>query len=637
METGTQAPRWRELSRETMLSEYKEISDYGLIGDQKTCALVGIDGSIDWVCFPRFDSPSIFAALLDIKKGGSFKIMPVAETFSSYQHYDGNTNVLITEFKTSTGHVTVTDFMPCFKVEKSLVTSGEIHRRIRRVKGSMDLEVLLDPRFKYGALTPSVERAKNAGYTFLSAEKESRQEVALLTDLEFIERNAGTISCLVDEKDLDLVLRYGGIRAHHKNEAFTGIKLVETTRYWKEWASKCIYSGRWKDEVVRSALTLKLLVYAPTGAIIAAPTTSLPEEIGGVRNWDYRYSWIRDSSFVLWAFHSLGYVEEALTYLDWILSMFYLSACNLQVLVGIAGDRNISEFTLDHLEGYRGSAPVRVGNAAWGQFQLDVYGILLDALYFGHKHGGKIYRKVYNYMIKQIMNSLIEDWRKPDCGIWEVRGDMKQFVYSKVWCWVAADRARRIAKSLSIEDDEEKWRELADEIRSDIMKNGWNDSLNTFVRSYGSEEIDSANLLMPQVKFLDSSDPKMVATIDATMKKLMMGDGYIYRYLAEDGLPGKEGTFLICSFWLVKCLALSSRVEEAKKLMDSLVSRANHLGLFSEEIDPESNAMRGNFPQAFTHMGFITAAISLDKALDGQQGAKMNMHDQSRATKVDPV
>ncbi len=615
------APQWRTVSRDAVLHNYKQISDYGLIGDQMTCALVGIDGSIDWLCYPRFDSASVFAAVLDINKGGNFRITPTAESFDSYQHYDGYTNILITEFRTNSAHVSITDFMPCFKVERSMVTSAEIHRRIKNISGSMELEVSLAPRFNYGMLVPKVKSVKDLGYTFYSGDNSSRQEMALLTDLEFdADGEKGILNRRIAGQDVDLVIRYGGAREHTIRATFTDIKLRETREYWANWISKCNYNGLWRDQVLRSALTLKLLIYSPTGAIIAAPTTSLPESIHGVRNWDYRYSWIRDSSFVLWAFHALGYTEEALDYLDWILSMFYLCGGNLQVMIGILGERDLSEIILDHLEGYMQSAPVRTGNAAWRQFQLDVYGILLDAMYFGQKHGDKEYTKVYNHLVRQIMSGVERDWKKPDCGIWEVRGEMKHFVYSKVWCWVAADRARRIAKSLGIDEDVLRWKKLADEIRSEILKKGWSDSLNSFVRSYDSSDLDSANLLMPQVKFLNASDPKMVGTLDATMKRLMMGEGYLYRYLSEDGLPGREGTFLICSFWLVSCLAGAGQVDDAKKMMDLLCSRANHLGLFSEELDPENNAQLGNFPQAFTHMGFITAAVSLDSVLSEKSG-----------------
>jgi len=611
--------RWRRIIREDALKKYKQISDYGLIGDLKTCALVGIDGSIDWFCIPRFDSPSVFGSLLDVKKGGRFLVMPTDEEFDSYQHYDGPTNILVTEFRTKAGGLAgLTDFMPCFKVANTMVSSGEIHRRLGCLEGELEMEIFIKPRFNYGGVIPKVEYLDHRGYTFYAQSREIRQELALLTPLKLEEVDEATLSLAVKMKkgdQLDLVVRYGGAKLHHRENAYTEIKLRETRTFWTDWIEKCTYEGKWKNEVLRSALSLRLLVYSGTGAIIAAPTTSLPEEIGGVRNWDYRYSWIRDSTFVLWALHSLGHNEEAQKYMNWLLSIFYLTGGNLQVMLGVSGERDLSEISLGHLEGYKDSAPVRVGNGAWDQFQLDVYGILLDAMYFTHKHGGGLGRKVYEHLVKEIMDALKEDWKKPDCGIWEVRGERKHFVYSKMWCWVAADRAVKIARAHGQTEDAREFAKLRDEIKAEIFKNGWSDSLNSFVRSYGSEELDSANLLMPQVRFINPKDPRMIATIDRTMEKLLEHGKYLYRYLTEDGLPGREGAFLICSFWLVNCLTMAGRLEEAEKLMDELVRNSNHLGLFSEEIDPRDSTMLGNFPQAFTHMGFVTAATALGRAL----------------------
>lgn len=621
-------PIWRSLKRKVVQRGYKPISDYGLIGDQNTCALVGIDGSIDWLCIPTFQSSSVFAAILDARKGGCFSIMPDCENFESLQYYRGDTNVLVTEFRSKDGHAKITDFMPCFKVEKTMVTSGEIHRKIELLDGTLNLRVTMAPRFNYGSSIPKVKRVGNFGYTFFEEVKRpARQEMALLTDLEF-QTKRGTITQKITEP-ANLVVKFGGLREHHKADTFTDLKLRETLHYWQNWASRCKYSGNWKAQVVRSALTLKLLIYEQTGAIVAAPTTSLPEGIGGVRNWDYRYSWIRDSSFVLWAFHSIGYKEEALQYLEWIIGMYYLSGGDLQVLIGILGERDVTESTVNNLEGYRKSSPVRIGNAAWDQFQLDVYGILLDAMYFGHRHGGHSYEKIYNHMIKQIMEALERDWRKPDRGIWEVRGEMQHFVYSKVWCWVAADRAMKIAHALGVDEDEKRWGKLAIEIRDEIIRKGWDNKLNSFVRAYGTKDLDAANLLIPQVRFTESSDPMMRGTIEATKKHLMRDKYYLYRYVVNDGLPGGEGAFLICSFWLVKCLAESGKVNEAKEMMDNLVAGANHLGLFSEEYDPKKKMHLGNFPQAFTHMGFITAASALDRALSGavHQSSEKNMSE----------
>jgi alpha,alpha-trehalase len=615
---------WKVFSVDKVLKEYKPISDYGLIGDQKTCALVGMDGSIDWLCVPRFDSPSIFAAILDIKRGGSFRILPSngRDGFQATQYYEGPTSILSTEFKDESGRIKITDFMPCFRVGGVMISTAEIHRRVSCLEGKFSIAVSVKPRMDYGRIVPNVEYLEGLGYTFVSPEPDVRQETALVTQKKF-EIGEGSIegSCDFDVGDppIDLIFRGGGIKLHSAQEAYTDEKLRETKEYFEKWSGKTIFSGKWKDLVVRSAITLKLLIYGPTGAIIAAPTTSLPEQVGGVRNWDYRYSWIRDSSYVLWAFHSLGHDEAEESYLDWVDSIYYLTAENLQVMLGVTGERDLSEITLQYLEGYAKSSPVRTGNGAWDQFQLDIYGILVDAIYFSHVHHEEINRKIYNFVVKLIIKAVEEKWQKPDCGIWEVRGEHLHFVYSKMWCWVALSRAVKIAKSIGEEQDAARWSVLRDKIRDQIMKDGWDPKVNSFVRAYGKKDLDAANLLMPQVRFISAKDPKMLATIDETMKKLLTKGKFVYRYLADDGLPGDEGAFLICSFWLVSCLALAGRVDEAEKLMDSLVEFSNHLGLFSEEIDPSDGTMLGNFPQAFTHMGFITAAVTLSKAMQAKR------------------
>jgi len=502
-------------------------------------------------------------------------------------------------------------------VDNIIVSSSEIHRRLECTNGTIEIEVRFEPRFAYGSIVPEKYWKKGMGYSFSSPT--SDQDVALVTNMEFQEIDKGTIYSKFVMKagaKIDLVVKYGGTRFYHAEDTHTDIKLKETREFWKGWVEKSNFMGKWKDQVLRSALVLKLLVYSPTGAIIAAPTTSLPEEIGGKRNWDYRFSWIRDSSFVIWAFHSLGFEEEADGYLDWLLSGFCLMIDSLQPMLGITGERNLVERSLDHLSGYKGSAPVRIGNDAWNQFQLDLYGIFIDALYFSHKHGRGIDRKIFDYLIHPMISALEDAWTKPDSGIWEVRSQNEHFVYSKMWAWVGVDRALKIAVELGYSVDIEKWSALREKIRSEIYSKGFDESLGSFVRAFGSKELDAANLLMPQVRFISANDPKMISTIDATIKTLLTEGKFVYRYLAEDGLPGKEGTFLACTFWLVNCLTMAGRIKEAEKLMDSVVGYANHLGLFSEEIDPQTGDMLGNFPQAFTHMGFITAAVNLSNAME---------------------
>jgi GH15 family glucan-1,4-alpha-glucosidase len=588
----------------------------------RTCALVGMHGSIDWLCIPRFDSPSIFGALLDSKNGGRFLICPSSDRFECSQAYEPLTNVLTTIFRgdNPASVATITDFMPCFMVGRTLVATGELHRRVQSRKGAMEFQVRMEPRAGYGSYVPDVVWDQDVGYTLSSTDDIENQGITLLTSQKFDEINKGTLTTefkLNEGETLDFVLRQAAIRKEQgPRNLHTDLKLKETREYWQKWIGKCNFNGKWRDQVLRSALTLKLLFYVRTGASIAAATTSLPEEIGGSRNWDYRFSWIRDSSFVTWAFHSLGFNEEANSYLDWIIAAVCLTIDSLQPMIGITGNRELSERVIHTLSGYKGSAPVREGNGAWEQFQLDLYGIFVDALFFSHKHGRGVDRKVIDYLITPLINELEKSWRKPDRGIWEVRSEEEHFVYSKMWAWVGVDRAEKIAKAHNLLDLSEKWSKLRDEIREDIYKNGFDQTLNSFVRAYGTKELDAANLLMPQVRFIAGDDPKMIGTIDATMKWLLTDGKFVYRYFADDGMPGKEGAFLICSFWLVNCLTMCGRLEEAEKIMDSVCVYANHLGLYSEEVDPTTGDLLGNFPQAFTHMGFITAAVNLNDAME---------------------
>ncbi|MDG6904590.1 MAG: glycoside hydrolase family 15 protein [Nitrososphaerota archaeon] len=612
MQPGNES--WRVLD-DTYLQNYKPIADHAIIGDRKTCALIGLDGSIDWLCTPRFDSPSIFCAILDKAKGGRFSIRPRNRPFEVRQCYDGHTNVLFTEFKNERGRARITDFMPCFEVAGVIISSNEVHRRIACLEGDMDLEIIMEPRLDYGRLIPIISKIGENAYTFVSEGQEANHEIALISTVDFDTAEGSlkrTISLKCDEK-LDLVLRMGGLAYHSTQETRTDEKLEETKRYWDAIATHCKYRGKWREQVIRSALTLHLLVYAPTNAIIAAPTTSLPEKIGGVRNWDYRFSWIRDSSFVMWALHSIGDKAERGAYLDWLTSVFYLMIENLQVMVSITGDSVLNEKTLDYLEGYSKSSPVRIGNGAWNQLQLDMYGILLDALYFAHKHHRKISKRVFDHIVRPVTKLVEQNWEKPDCGIWEVRGEKENFVYSKVWCWVAMDRALKLADLLGIKEDLSSWKLLKDKIKETVFQKGWDPDLNSFVRSFGSKELDSANLLMPQVKFIDGTDPRMVSTIEQIQKQLASDGKFLFRYKSSDGLPGEEGAFLICSFWLASCLALAGKQKEAEELLETLWKCSNHVGLFSEEVDPRTGEMLGNFPQAFTHMGFITAVMEIEK------------------------
>jgi len=605
---------WKTLDKRA-LNEYKPIADYAIIGDRRTCALVGIDGSIDWMCAPRFDSPSVFSSLLDKEKGGCFSIHPGYEgEFEARQYYDGPTNVLLTEFRNENGRIGITDFMPCFRVSGIVVSSRELHRRIICLEGNFDLEVKLEPRLNYGSVIPKISKIGENGYSFVSEKHQTEQQLALISPFEFEIVGGSAIGSFAmrNKQKIDLVLRMGGLTDYSSQQTHTDEKLAETKKYWRALAAQCDYRGKWRDYVVRSSLVLHLLVYGPTGAIIAAPTTSLPEKIGGVRNWDYRYSWIRDSSFVLWALHSIGDKAERGTYLNWLTSIFYLTIENIQVMIGITGERVLNERELSHLEGYAKSSPVRIGNAAWNQPQLDVYGILLDTLYFAHKHHRRLSKKIFNHIVRPVVKLVEQNWDKPDRGIWEVRGEKEDFVYSKMWCWVALDRAIKLGNLIGVKDDFSSWKILRDTIKDTIFQKGWDESLQSFVRSFGSREVDAANLLMPQVKFIDGKDPRFISTIDEIRKQLLRDGKFVYRYKTSDGLPGDEGAFLICSFWLVSCLALAGQQKESEELLENLIEYSNHVGLFSEEIDPVTGALLGNFPQAFTHMGFISAVMDID-------------------------
>jgi GH15 family glucan-1,4-alpha-glucosidase len=608
--------QWRILRRDPSGSAYKPIADYGLIGDKRTCALVGVDGSIDWLCIPRFDSPSIFGALLDANKGGRFEIAPKDDKFEVLQQYDGLTNILLTDFRTTDGQVRITDFMPCFRVSGLVVSTGEVHRRITGLQGTVELRLNLEPRMNYGMSVPSISKVGKLGYSITPKEKESGHELGLIVSSENVDigSNANITSNFKvrENQTLDVVLRFGALRLHHSQFTYTSEKLRETSKYWRNLAALCKYRGQWKDYVSRSSLLLHLLVYAPTGAIVAAPTTSLPERIGGVRNWDYRYSWIRDSSFVLWAFRSIGDNTER-GFLDWLTSIFYLTVDNLQVMLGITGELDLDESDLPHLEGYMKSHPVRVGNGAWNQFQLDLYGILLDAIYFSHLHHRPVSRRLYSHIVKPLVKLVELNWEKPDCGIWEVRGERKHFVYSKVWCWVALDRAVKIASNIGMKDDATEYSRLREFVKETILEKGWNPEVKAFVRSFGSGDLDAAILLLPQVGFIEATDPRMLSTIEQIKSRLLEGT-FLRRYRTDDGLPDSEGAFLMCSFWLVSCLAMAGKTQEAEDLLISLVKCSNHVGLFSEEIDPSSGMLLGNFPQAFTHIGLISAVADLDRS-----------------------
>ena len=588
--------------------DYKPISDYGVIGDMHTAALVGLDGSIDWYCAPRFDSPSVFAALLDVRKGGKFQLSPT-EKFTTKQSYEGDTNVLSTIFESKQGKIELTDFMPCFMEKGEAKGFQELHRIVDCVEGEAGLRIIFQPRLDYArgntTLLETAEgcTAKNRGLqvNLASSVKLRVADSDILTNEFRLSKGQRVV----------FVLKWGKKPAVPATRYETSKKLSKTLSYWKRWVGHVKYQGPFRANVVRSCLVLKLLQYAPTGAMVAAVTTSLPESIGTLRNWDYRYSWIRDNALSVLALSEAGASREALDYARWLINLRRHSKEKLQIMMGIGGEREIPETTLDHLEGYRRSSPVRVGNAASKQLQLDVYGILADYVYFLHTLGwttGQVYENLVRYSADRAM----KEWQSPDSGIWEIR-EPKTFVESTMWCYVALDRASKMARELGYDEDWQRWEPVRKKIKSHILSEGWSEKKKAFAMVFGGEDLDAANLLMPLVGFLPAKDPKMSATIQRIREELSEDD-LIYRYRVDDGQLGKEGTFTVCSFWMVDCLTRLGKLREAEGLLNQLTKRSNHLGLYSEEIDPKTGEALGNFPQAYTHMGLITASVHLEEA-----------------------
>jgi GH15 family glucan-1,4-alpha-glucosidase len=606
---------------------YQLIEDYGLIGDMHTIALVGINGSIDWLCVPDFDSPSVFAAILDDEKGGRFKIAPVEADVTSKQFYWPETNVLITRFFSPNGAAELTDFMPAGRA-----VSGDLHRhklirRVTCVRGTLTFQMICHPAFNYARDTHTTTISEE-GATFVSPSI----SLGLATQTSLKKDGEGVVSefTLVEGETAVFVLRHLlpelGFGLSHSPDEIEDL-FRRTVAYWRGWLGKCTYTGRWREVVHRSALVLKLLTYEPTGAIVAAPTCGLPEYIGGERNWDYRYTWIRDAAFTIYAFLRLGFTEEAEHFIRFLstLSKEESSTGGMQIMYGIDGRKELTEEILDHLDGYKGSKPVRIGNGAYNQLQLDIYGELLDTAYLYNKHGDPISYDLWKALWVQV-DWVCENWRRKDEGIWEVRGGRQDFVYSKLMCWVALDRAIRLADKRSFPAPRERWLKIRDEIYEEIIAKGWNEQRQAFVQYYGSDSLDAANLMMGLTFFMSPTDPRMLKTLDATLLPLDKGgltaNSLVYRYnVAEtaDGLAGEEGTFNICTFWLVEALTRAgrhnrSRLEEARLMFERMLGFANHLGLYAEETGPRGEAL-GNFPQAFTHLALISAAFNLDRAL----------------------
>ena len=633
---------------------YPPINSYGIIGDCHSAVLISPEGSVDWGCLPDFDSPAIFCRLLDAERGGYFQIAPTENSLAGSQRYLRGSNVLQTRFASIAGEVVLTDFMPVETLSAwpykgmddntCMKEDGSCHSLVRIVEcthGEMSVTMKLKVSPNYAAALSEVSLAPNNLGALISG---GQQHVALAIvgahllpsfTMEVVQEQGElhptiqTQFLLSEGERLHFVIGIGRTAQAARQLLEDELplrnfdaELAHTLHCWRNWlasCAKCTYQGPYAYWAERSALALKLMTYAPTGAIVAAPTTSLPEDLGGVRNWDYRFTWLRDATFTLYAFNILGFTEEAHAFIHWLCRLSFADGEDLQIMYSIHGERNLTERQLPHLSGYGGSSPVRIGNGAALQKQLDVFGEVLDCIHLYRRHGGfERYGETLEGPLWTMMRSLVDHvsthWQQPDNGIWEVRGGPQHFVYSKVMCWVALDRGIRAAEQLNLEADLPRWIAVRDEIRADILMRGYNTSVGAFTQSYGNIALDAANLLLPLVGFIPPDDPRMLSTVDRIIEKLTDKHGFVYRYLSDDGLPGDESTFTICTFWLVDNLAMQGRVDEARSLFERLLKYASRLGLFSEEIDSQSGMALGNYPQAFTHIALINSANNLRKA-----------------------
>ncbi len=583
------------------------IEDYGLIGDCESAALVCRDGSIDWLCWPRFDSDACFAALLGAPEHGRWLLGPQDEAPRITRRYRGETLILETRFETAEGVATLVDFMP------PRSASGNIVRLIVGERGAVPMRMELVVRFGYGSVIPWMSRLEDGGLRAVAGP----DMVVLRTPVAVRGKDLTTVAefCVPAGETVPFVLSHGASHLAPPAALNPRHALKHTERWWQDWCGRCTVAGEHANAVMRSLITLKALTYAPTGGIVAAPTSSLPEQIGGVRNWDYRFCWVRDATLTLLALMGAGYFEEAQAWRDWLLRAVAGSPEDMQIMYGIAGERRLTEWELGWLPGYEGSRPLRIGNAAHGQLQLDVYGELMDAMHHARRGGLAGTESGWAFQ-RELMRHLETIWDKPDSGIWEARGPPRHYTYSKVMAWVALDRAIRAALNYGLDGPVADWRKLAARIHADVCRRGVDPARNCFVGAYDARELDASLLLIPQLGFLPPTDPRVIATVRAVEQDLLR-DGFVQRYdtaRADDGLPPGEGTFLACSFWLADAYVLCGRHAEAHALFRRLLALRNDLGLLAEEYDVAARRQVGNFPQAFSHVALIDTALNLTRA-----------------------
>jgi GH15 family glucan-1,4-alpha-glucosidase len=601
-----------------MRTNYQPIENYGLIGDLNTVALVGMDGSIDFMCFPYFDSPSIFAALLDHENGGCFRIAPLMDEPRERQLYLPDTNVLLTRFLSEHGVAEISDFMPI----QEMGHAHDIIRRVKTVRGELRFRMVCEPRFDYARAFHRVEKPNDREALFIS-EGTDRTALRLRSSIPFRMHDGSAVAefTLGAGEAASFVLEQAktGSESPSSGPDYVSACFKETVNFWRSWVGRAKYDGRWREMVHRSALALKLMTSGPHGSIVASPTFGLPEQIGGSRNWDYRYTWIRDASFTLYALMRLGYVLEAKAFMGWLEARCrdLSSGGLLKLMYRIDGGPVPPEEILPHLEGYMRSRPVRVGNKAQHQLQLDIYGELMDSIYIYNKYGEPISYDLWTELVR-LVDWVCLHWNQPDEGIWEVRGGRYEFLNSRVMCWVALDRAIRLARKRSFPAPLERWYKVRDTIYTDIFTNFWDPDCRAFVQHKGSKTADASALLMPLVKFIGPTDPRWVSTFQAIEKELV-SDSLVFRYKIGDepldGLSGTEGTFSMCSFWYVECLSRMGNLEQARFVFEKALGYANHLGLYAEELGPRGEHL-GNFPQALTHLALISAAYDIDRRLE---------------------